>query len=152
MKKTGVLLFLLVATAIVGFACGGGEETKATATGQATAPTATATRQATAPTATPTKKAGETQSGQQLAQAKGCLQCHSTDGSPRVGPTWKGLYEKTRALQDGSTVTANEAYLLESIRSPNAKVAQGFVPNLMPAFTLTDSEIDAIVDYIESLQ
>ncbi|MBF8267339.1 MAG: coxB [Dehalococcoidia bacterium] len=146
MKKPAVLLLVLVAIAMVGLACGGGGETKAIT------PTATATREATTPIATPTEEASNAESGRQLAQAKGCLGCHSTDGSARVGPSWKGLYGHSHALQDGSTVTVDDAYLLESVRSPGAKVAQGFPPNVMPTFTLTDGEIDAIIAYIETLK
>ncbi|MES2113708.1 MAG: cytochrome B, partial [Pseudomonadota bacterium] len=36
--------------------------------------------------------------GRLLAQARGCVACHSADGSPGVGPTWKGLYGKQETL------------------------------------------------------
>ena len=89
--------------------------------------------------------------GQQLAQAKACVACHSTNGSAGVGPTWKGLYQSTRELEDGTTVTADEAYLEESISDPTAKVAQGFMP-IMSATPFTDDEMSAIIAYIKSLK
>ena len=33
--------------------------------------------------------------GAQLFQEKGCMACHSMDGTPRVGPSLKGLFGKT---------------------------------------------------------
>ena len=54
---------------------------------------------------------------------------------------------------DGSTVTADDAYLRESILAPNAKIVAGFQP-LMPTFQgqLTEEEILALTAYIKSLQ
>ncbi|MGR5326026.1 c-type cytochrome, partial [Vibrio sp. DNB22_17_1] len=54
--------------------------------------------------------------GKTLAQAKGCVACHTINGSPGVGPTWKGLYGSTQTMADGSTATADEAYLRAFIR------------------------------------
>jgi cytochrome c oxidase subunit 2 len=69
-----------------------------------------------------------------------------------VGPTWRGLYGRTEELEGGETVDVNEEYLAESIASPNAKVVQGFLPNIMPAIDLTDVETNALIAYIKSLQ
>jgi len=89
--------------------------------------------------------------GKQLAQANGCLGCHSTDGSKLVGPTWNGLYGSERELQDGSKVTADEAYLKESIVDPGAKVVKGYSP-VMPSFSqLSDEDLQALIEYIKSL-
>ncbi len=89
--------------------------------------------------------------GKQLAQANGCLACHSTTGERLVGPTWKGLYGSPRELQDGTLVTADEGYLHESIVSPNAKIVKGF-PAVMPPFAhLSEEQIQAIIAFIKSL-
>jgi cytochrome c oxidase subunit 2 len=90
--------------------------------------------------------------GQQLAQANGCLACHSTDGSKIVGPTWKGLFNSQVNLSDGTTVTADEAYLQESIHDPNAKVVAGFEPNVMPQFSLSDAQVADLVAFIKTLK
>lgn len=92
--------------------------------------------------------------GQQVATSAGCVACHSLDGSVLVGPTWKGLYGKTEEFEDGSTGTADDAYLHESIVNPAAKIVKGFT-NLMPAIysqTLTEDQIAAIIEYIKTLQ
>ena len=93
--------------------------------------------------------------GARLAQEKGCRACHSLDGSRGVGPTFKGLYNRqTKVLQNGKAVmvTADDAYLRESIRAPNAKIVEGFQP-IMPAFSdLTDAEVEALVEFIEGVK
>ena len=90
--------------------------------------------------------------GKQLAQANGCLGCHSTDGSKRTGPTWKGLFGSERELEDGSTVTADEAYLKESIVNPSAKIVKGFPPAMPPYSQLSDEDLQALIEYIKSLK
>src|SRR5712691_7177453 len=59
--------------------------------------------------------------GQQLASQFGCVACHTTNGQPGVGPTWKGLAGRQETLDNGQTVTADDAYLRESILQPDAK-------------------------------
>ena len=147
MKRIGVLFLVLIITAAVGMACSSdGDNAVATAT---KAP-ATPTSNATAPT--PTEEMDDMLDGQQLSQSKGCLGCHSVDGSASVGPTWKGLYGSTRELQSGGTVTADHDYLDESIADPSAKTAVGALASVMPTIALTDDEVHAIIEYIESLQ
>ncbi|AOJ91094.1 cytochrome B [Burkholderia sp. MSMB0856] len=87
--------------------------------------------------------------GKALAAAKGCFACHTVDGSPRVGPTWKGLYGKTETMVDGSTAKVDEAYLRAFIRNPTARVVKGYAP-IMPHFDLSEQELTALVTYIES--
>lgn len=88
--------------------------------------------------------------GRQLADAKGCVACHTIDGSPRVGPTWKGLYGKNETMADGSTEKVDEAYLRSFILEPQAKRVKGFPP-VMPKLPLTDEEVSALVAYIQTL-
>ena len=92
--------------------------------------------------------------GRTLAEAEGCISCHSTDGSEIAGPSFKGLYGATRTvLADGkeSEVTADEAYIERSIRTPDAQVVKGY-DNIMPPYdTLSNDHVDALVDYIETL-
>lgn len=82
----------------------------------------------------------------------GCLGCHTVDGTPKVGPTFRGLYGRTVALADGRTVEADEGYIRESILDPGAKIVKGF-PNVMPTFkgTLGDDDVTAIIAYVKTL-
>ncbi|HEY8272059.1 MAG TPA: c-type cytochrome [Pseudobdellovibrionaceae bacterium] len=88
--------------------------------------------------------------GLKLLQVKACVGCHSTDGSPRVGPTFKGIFGRTVMLDDGVTIKVDEAYLIESIRQPQVKVVQGYQP-LMPLIPLSDQEIQVIIQYLRWL-
>lgn len=91
----------------------------------------------------------------QRVSANNCLSCHSIDGSKMLGPTWQGLYGSEVQLADGSKVIADEAYILESIVDPNAKIHQGYPPGVMPAtYTtlLTEQQINDIVEFIKTLE
>ena len=92
--------------------------------------------------------------GAQLAQDNGCMACHATDGKRLVGPGWGGLYNSKVSLADGSTVTADDAYLRESILKPNAKIVAGYPAGVMPAYDtlLKDDEVNAIVAYLHTLE
>ncbi|MGE0227114.1 MAG: c-type cytochrome [Dehalococcoidia bacterium] len=107
------------------------------------------------PRATATAASGGAALGQQLATQNACLGCHSITGATLVGPSWKGLAGSTRQLSGGGSATADDAYLRESIVSPNAKVANGFQPNVMPqdfGTKLTADQVTALVEYIKTLQ
>ena len=98
---------------------------------------------------------GLAQTGKTLATQKGCISCHTTDGRPSVGPTWKGLYGSKVVLDDGTTVTANDAYLTESILHPSAKTVKGFKAGQMETVIKENSippdQVTALVAYIKSV-
>jgi len=89
--------------------------------------------------------------GEKVAISFACTSCHTSNGATGVGPTWKGLYGSTVTLSDGSTVTADWAYITESIRSPALKITGGFQA-VMPTYTsLSDADLNALAAYIKSL-
>lgn len=91
--------------------------------------------------------------GETLAEGQGCLQCHTTDGRPGSGPTWKGLAGSSRPLASGDQVVANDSYLFSSIVDPNTQVVEGF-DSIMPTFyedQLDEQQITDLVEYIKSL-
>jgi len=92
--------------------------------------------------------------GLALMRAKGCLACHSVDGTPKVGPTLKGLYGKQEEVLVGGasrTVTMDEARLRLAIREPLRELVKGYPP-VMPSIPLTDRELTEIVTYIKTLK
>lgn len=93
---------------------------------------------------------GLAEEGRLLQQAHGCYACHSLDGGPSVGPSWKNLYGKTETLNDGSTLTVDEAYLRESITDPAAKIVKGYPPVMQP-YALSAAELDALVAFTKAL-
>lgn len=88
--------------------------------------------------------------GRALAQSKGCVACHSVDGKPGVGPTWKGLYGSTQTFADGSSAPVDDAFLKTEIVDPHARLIKGFGP-LMPPMPVSDAEVAALTAYIRSL-
>jgi cytochrome c oxidase subunit II len=92
------------------------------------------------------------EAGRKLYQVRGCQQCHSVDGTAKIGPSFKGIFGEPQALSNGSKVTVDENYIRESILEPQAKVVAGFEP-VMPTYQgrLKDPEIDALIQYIKSL-
>lgn len=89
--------------------------------------------------------------GEELSIKAGCTACHAVD-SVLVGPEFAGLFGSEVTLESGETVTADEAYIRESILTPNAKVVQGFPP-AMPPFEglLSDADVASLIEYIKSL-
>lgn len=90
--------------------------------------------------------------GKQLLQIKGCNQCHTVDGSPLIGPTFKDLYNHEVILSTGDKTTADDNYIRESILNPGAKIVAGY-DNVMPSFAgrIKDDEVNAIVWYLKSI-
>lgn len=90
--------------------------------------------------------------GKLLHTAKGCVACHTVDGSTGTGPSWKGIWGKTHEFEDGTSGVVDENYIRESILVPDARIVQGY-PNQMVSYQgrLTDREIRAITVYIQSL-
>ena len=91
--------------------------------------------------------------GKKVYETRGCKTCHSIDGTPKVGPTWKGLFGSQRTFADGSTGTADENYIKQSILEPNSQIVQGFAP-AMPTYQgqLKDRHINGVIAYIKSLK
>jgi cytochrome c oxidase subunit 2 len=107
-----------------------------------------ADRQAEAKAAAQTPEAR----GESFVAQNACSACHSIDGSASQGPTWKGLFGSQVELADGTTVTADEAYIKESILQPQAKIVSGFETVLMPTFQFTDEQIADIIAYMKTLK
>jgi cytochrome c oxidase subunit 2 len=91
--------------------------------------------------------------GKSAYEKKGCAACHSLDGSPKVGPSFKGIFGTQVTLANGASVTVDENYLRESILNPQAKARPGFPPS-MPAFEgqLKEKELTGLVEFIKSLK
>jgi cytochrome c oxidase subunit II len=91
------------------------------------------------------------ESGAKLFASLACNTCHRPDAQGR-GPVLEGLFGRTVTLQNGETVTVDEAYVRESILTPAAKVAAGFQP-VMPTFQglVTEEQLLELVEYIKSL-
>ena len=81
-----------------------------------------------------------------------CNTCHRPDAQGR-GPVLEGLFGKTVTLQNGETLTVDEAYVRESILRPAAKLTAGFQP-VMPTFQglVTEEQLLELVEYVKTLK
>ncbi len=105
---------------------------------------------------TNSKDSSLAEAGQKLFKTLGCASCHNADSGVR-GPNLEGIYGRQTQvrLQDGNTltnVTADERYLRESLLNPNAKVTEGFAPN-MPTYQglVTEEQILQLISYMKTL-
>lgn len=89
--------------------------------------------------------------GKAVYAAKGCIACHSLDGTPRVGPTFKNLWGKEEKLADGTSVRVDEEYVRESVLKPGAKVVAGFA-NVMPPVPLDEREMQGVAAWLQTLR
>lgn len=141
----GILLGLLVGAYEVGYDRGRASvETGARAAGPVPAPTRR-------------EEGGDlVERGERLFVRYACAGCHSLDGSPGAGPTIKGLAGSRVELEDGTAVTADDAYLAESLTDPDAKVVKGYRRGIMTAavagFDLAAKplEVEALVAYMKA--
>jgi cytochrome c oxidase subunit 2 len=106
----------------------------------------------------PVQLAKHALTGRQLYVADGCEDCHSLDGTPSTGPTWRGLYGSRVELASGRFVTANAAYLVRHIVAPNAMTVHGYPGSVMAQAIAGDqlarrpAEVRKLVAFIESLR
>jgi cytochrome c oxidase subunit 2 len=92
------------------------------------------------------------QQGAALFTQLACVTCHLADGSGR-GPSLVGVFGSKVTLEDGSTVTADESYLRESILTSQAKIVKGY-EHVMPTFQglINEDGIAALIEYVKSMQ
>jgi cytochrome c oxidase subunit 2 len=119
----------------------------AAAPAPAAAATGTPATAAAAPAAASASAAA--QAGEVAFNRLGCAACHRAD-VPGLAPPLGGVFGHSVALADGSSVVADDAYLRESIRTPAAKVVEGFQP-VMPPLPVTDEELEQLLAYIKAL-
>jgi cytochrome c2 len=140
-----IVLGLLVGAYEIGRHRGGNEKV-----GTAPSTTLPGTTTTTAPGGTATVR------GKQLFAADGCASCHSLDGAAGVGPTVKGLAGNRVQLTDGSTVTADDAYLAKAITDPDAEIVKGYQKGVMAgaisSFGLANKaqDVAALVAFIKA--
>jgi cytochrome c oxidase subunit II len=90
--------------------------------------------------------------GEKLFTQLACVTCHLSNGTGRA-PSLNGVYSAKVLLADGTTVTADDAYIRESILQPKAKIVAGYQP-VMPTFQglVSEEQILNLTAYIKSLQ
>lgn len=91
-----------------------------------------------------------------LISKKGCAGCHSSDGTERVGPTFKGLFGHEITVRNGKTpkkIFIDEEYLRLAIKS-HGHATKTKRKTVIPKIgdDLTERDIDEIIDYLRKLE
>lgn len=100
------------------------------------------------------QKPAETTEGAKLVAGKGCIGCHSIDGSKSIGPSFRNLFGKKETIVTGGQereIIINDTYIRRHIKDPQADTAKGY-PKVMPAVQLSEQEVNAIIDYLKALR
>ncbi len=100
----------------------------------------------------PERLSGLAEAGRVAATRHGCVQCHSADGTPRDGPTWRNLWGAWETMSTGELVHVDAGYVTESMMDPEARVVAGFEP-IMPSFQgrITPAETAAVIEYMKAI-
>jgi cytochrome c oxidase subunit 2 len=89
--------------------------------------------------------------GEALFRSLGCSGCHAATSSVHA-PDLNGVYGHEVHLSDGRIVTADEAYLRDSILLPDKDIVDGFAP-IMPSFrgAVSEDQLVTLLAYLKSL-
>jgi cytochrome c oxidase subunit 2 len=89
--------------------------------------------------------------GQRLYNVSGCAGCHGRAGQGGVGPSLVGISGTERPLLDGTTVIADQAYLIRAIMDPNVEIVDGYSLR-MPSNRLSEAEVLTVIAFITELE
>jgi mono/diheme cytochrome c family protein len=148
-----IVLGLLVGAYEIGYHRGKEKRTTPAAVTAPAAPT-----RPTSTTPPPTSPAGSAAAavaeGKRLFSADACAGCHSLNGTAGAGPTLEAVAGSSVTLADGTTVTADDAYLTKSIVDPDAQIVNGYQAGVMSAAVkslgLRSDQIAALVAYLKT--
>lgn len=89
--------------------------------------------------------------GKRLWEEQNCASCHGTVDSKRA-PSLNGVVGAKRVMNDGTIVTADRAYLRESILYPEARLRKGYLA-AMPNYSgqLTEEQVNQLIEYIRTM-
>jgi cytochrome c oxidase subunit 2 len=91
------------------------------------------------------------QAGEKVYNRVACNNCHAAENTLRA-PSLYGILGKKRMFSDGSSASADETYLRESILRPHNRLTSGY-DRSMPAYEgqLTEEEVLQLLAYIKEL-
>tara|TARA_B100002003_G_scaffold250782_1_gene291511 strand:+ start:1105 stop:1560 length:456 start_codon:yes stop_codon:yes gene_type:complete len=146
-EKKGLVLFVLFVgmIALAGCSQGPSEESEATE-----APV-TESKQSEENSQSVSSSAAAVTEGKNLYMNKGCGGCHGPNGEgvSGVGPGLKDLAGSQVELIDGSTVIADDSFIVKSITNPENDVVKGYIA--MVNLGISESDALKILEYIKSL-
>lgn len=79
--------------------------------------------------------------GEALYESLGCIGCHATSTDEVwMGPSLMGFSKHY-----------SQSYIIDAIRDPDKDIPQGYYKGAMPAFELSDEQMQALLDYLKAL-
>ena len=94
--------------------------------------------------------------GKKLYTSLACNACHSLSGAKGVGPTIKGLAGAQVKLDNGQTVPADDAYLIDAIVDPDKQIVAGYAKGTMSATikpgAVSQTDAASIVAFIKTIK
>lgn len=102
----------------------------------------------------PVASLGPEHPGAALFEANGCYACHSLQGERKIGPSLLGIFGESVEFSDGTQLTIDEEYIVESILKPDVRQVAGFEEAAMPSYEglVSAEEARILADYIISLE
>jgi mono/diheme cytochrome c family protein len=107
--------------------------------------------------AAPTSGGEQVVAGFELAAKGGCFGCHQAGSKGgKSGPTFDGLAGSQVQLSNGTTVTADDAYLRRAIEDPDADISQGYPKGVMSSVMkakdpYSTEQLDQLIAYLKTL-
>ena len=92
-----------------------------------------------------------TKKGEALFASVGCTTCHSLSGEARYGPSLNLILNtEIIVIREGKehSVKVDREYIKRSIQDPDFEKVDDFKNKKMPKPSLTQDQIDQIVDYL----
>jgi cytochrome c oxidase subunit 2 len=91
------------------------------------------------------------QDGERLFASLSCSACHNARPNAR-GPSLANVYGSKLTLSNGQAITADDAYLRQSILNPSQHITQGYAP-IMPTYQgqISEEGVIALVEFIKNL-
>jgi cytochrome c2 len=115
---------------------------------QGEAHAAETTAHAAETTTTPEKASGNAAAGKALFAKSGCAACHTfapAGATGKVGPDLDKLAESASTAKQPL-----DQFIETSVTDPNAYIAPGFQPGVMPKFTFTPEQVNDLVAFLSS--
>ncbi len=100
-------------------------------------------------------RGGEEHRGHELLEKYGCLGCHSQDGTPKVGPSFKGIWGRSETVVTNGverTITVDEAYLRRSYSRSESRLWSRDSRRSCRHFRLKEDELSALLEYLKGLK
>jgi cytochrome c oxidase subunit 2 len=91
--------------------------------------------------------------GEQLFGSSGCPACHVVQpgAAHTTGPNLANVVGYPQPLEGGGEAAADIEYMRRSLREPQADIVRTFTTASMPAQTMHEVQLDAIVAYLASI-